>query len=115
MSVRTEQVGAVIQRSLSEILHREVEFPEGVLVSILGVKVSRDLHYAKSVISILPKTAESEVLGILRERLGVIRKELGTYLTTKFTPKLTFELDHSQERAHHMNDLLDHLENSSTS
>ena len=55
MAKRIPQVNELIQRELSQIVLREIEFPLDVLVTITRVAASQDLEYAKIYISVIPE------------------------------------------------------------
>ena len=57
MNYRPQRVSRLICEELSKMLARDVEFPEGVLVTITGVDVGKDLERAKVWLSILPSNA----------------------------------------------------------
>ena len=112
MSQRTRQVGSEIRSLLSAILVRLLEFPPGVMVSVYHVIVSPNLKEASALITIHPRERQDEIFFMLKKALPEIRKELGARLTTKFTPKLTFRIDESHDKAERINAILDNLSSS---
>jgi len=55
MNKRILRINSLIRDELSNILLREVEFPDGVLATITRVEVSDDLFNASVYISVLPR------------------------------------------------------------
>lgn len=93
MSQRTEQVASLLQHHISEILVREVEPPEGCLITVMRAEVTPDLKNAKIFISILPDNKTGSALKILERNTRDIQKLLNARLTMKFSPRITWALD----------------------
>lgn len=110
-SHRMEKVDSLLQRELGAYLQRDVEFPEGVVVSVINVKTSKDLRHALVSLSILPEEHAEGVLRTLEIQRRDCEEALHRRLVMKFTPRLRFILDRSMERASHIEALLDTLEN----
>jgi ribosome-binding factor A len=95
MKRRTLQVSRLIQETLGMVLEREVRDPRLELVTITKVQTTDDLRQARVFISVLETDREQEVIRALRRATGFMRRELGTRLNLRYTPALTFVLDHS--------------------
>lgn len=106
---RMDKVDALIASELSQLFHRDLEFPKGTVVTILRVKTARDLRHAQVHLSILPDSSTAAVLGILEDATRDLENELHKRLVMKFTPRLSFRVDHSLERQEHIEGLLDSL------
>jgi ribosome-binding factor A len=52
---------------------------------------------------------EKEFRRGIKSASGWLRKELGAVLNLRYTPELTFELDHSIEYGAHINEVLNSL------
>lgn len=109
MSNRTIRVNELVQRELSDILHRFYQ-SEAVAITITDVKVSPDLHDARVFISVIgeAETAEQK-LRWLRTRAVDIRKELARRIVLKFLPKFEYVLDQSVIRGERTRKLIDDL------
>lgn len=107
MSNRTVRVNELVQRELSDILHRHYQ-SEAVTITITDVRVSPDLHDAKVLISVLgdEETAEKK-LRWLRTRAVEIRQELARRIVLKFLPKFVYALDKSVGQVERITRLLD--------
>ena len=91
---RNRRVGEQIQRSLSELIRREVKDPRLGPVTLTHVEVARDLAYAKVFYSVLggardPKIAQE----ILDSVAGFLRGPLGRSLGLRHSPELRFLAD----------------------
>jgi len=89
---RIEKVKSLLQREISQILLKEIEFP-GSLVTVTGVSLTPDFSKAKVLITVFPEQKEKDVLKKLKEESSFIRFTLGKKLTLKPIPKISFEID----------------------
>jgi ribosome-binding factor A len=97
-----------MQRSLAELLRREVKDPRVGNVTVTAVTVAGDLSVAR--IHFLPFAgthAADEVLAGLRSAAGYLRGELARELKLRHAPRLEFQLDTDIERAQHLTSLID--------
>lgn len=109
MSNRTIRVNELVQRELSDILHRHYQ-SEAVAITITEVRVSPDLHEGKVFISIVgnEETAQQKMRW-LRSKASEIRFELGRRIVLKFLPKFEYVLDESVIRGARLSKLIDDL------
>ena len=95
---RARRVGEHIQRELARILLRELGDPRLTLVTITGVKVSRDLAHAAIYITRMGDAGDhAEVLTALGQARSLIRRELGQRMKLRTVPDLRFHYDPSIE------------------
>jgi ribosome-binding factor A len=96
---RSRRVGDQIQRTLSELLRREVRDPRLPPVTITEVRVSPDLSHAKVFYSVLgsgfDKSSSKAVLAqeILEDAARMLRGRLGRSLGLRHSPEIHFEAD----------------------
>lgn len=107
MSKRTEQVAALLQRLISDIISKDMEIERDALITIARVEVPGDLKTAKVFVSVLPYALSDRVLQQLKRAKGFIQKEMSRDIEMKFSPKLKFEIDHQAEYASRIEALLD--------
>ena len=104
MSRRTEKVAALLQQKIGDYL-LQLELP--ALTTISKVEVTPDLKWGKVWITIMgDETSQAKVLETLREKLYDLQGQLHRALTMKFVPKVKFMVDHGEEYAAKINDLL---------
>lgn len=96
-----------MHRRLGEIFVRELEMSVDTLVGISRVRVTQDLKNAKIFISVIPFEKRNTALNLVKKQRGRIQKELNKHLTMKFTPKLEFLVDTTEEDASHIDNILD--------
>lgn len=102
---RINKLNSLVHEELSKIIQREVEFEEGVLVTINKVEVSADVAHANVLISVLPENKEKVAQDILKENVFNIQQELNKKLVLKTVPKIRFVLDETIKKAAHMEEL----------
>lgn len=91
---RNRRVGEQIQRSLSELIRREVRDPRLGSVTITDVQVSPDLSYAKVFYAILGGASDPQLSQqILDSAAGYLRGLLGRSLGLRHSPEIRFTAD----------------------
>lgn len=107
------------QRRVSELIHREISYllqsktkdPRLSMVTVTAVETSPDLRHAHVYISAMgTETERRETLRGLVHATGFVRHELGTNLSLRYVPELTFHLDKSLERGTRIIQLLQEIE-----
>jgi ribosome-binding factor A len=109
MSNRTVRVNELVQRELSDILHRRYQ-SEAVAVTITEVRISPDLHEGRVFVAVLgdADTATAKLRWV-RSKATEIRQELGRRIVLKFLPRLEYVLDESAARGTHLLQVIDQL------
>ena len=88
---RSRRVGEQIQRTLSEIIRRELKDPRVGTASVTAVEVSGDLSHARVYFSLLEPDADpSAALAGLQSASGFLRRQLGRSLKLRHVPTLHF-------------------------
>jgi len=104
---RARRVGEQIQRTLSELIRRELRDPRLGPVTIVDVQVSQDLSYAKVFYSILGGNKDPELTKeIMAEAAKVLRGPLGRALGLRHAPELRFEEDKLIDEGVRMSNLI---------
>jgi len=105
---RVEKVNVLIREVVAGILAREVQFPEGALVTVTRVSASHDLYYATVFVSILGGGEEAEALAFaeLQKQVGSVQRLLNRALRMRPVPKITFAADIDEKRRERVEKLL---------
>lgn len=98
MKYRPLRVGDLIQKELSEIIAREMEF-DGALVTISSVEVDKKMERALINISVIPSVKLEEVVKQLEKAQGFLYHLLFKKINIKPMPHLMFRSDHGFENA----------------
>lgn len=108
---RIDRISEEVKRELSSVI-RDLKDPrlKGRMVSVVAVRVTKDLKFAKAHISILgDEKAKREVMAAVNSASGFVRKEIGHRLNLRNTPEFTFVEDDGIEYGAHISQLLSDL------
>ena len=104
---RTDRISEEVKRELSAVI-RELKDPRlPNMVSVIAVRVTKDLKFAKAYISIMgDDNVQNDGIAALKSASGFIRREIGHRLNLRNTPEFAFELDNSIEYGAHINEII---------
>ena len=108
-SQRQLRVGEEIRHALARILTRgELRDPliAEVSLTVTEVRVSPDLKSATAFVVPLGGGDLGPVVGALNKAAGFLRGQLGTEITLRYTPRLSFEPDLSFDEAARVQEIL---------
>ncbi|WMY97003.1 MAG: 30S ribosome-binding factor RbfA [Arsenophonus sp.] len=111
---RSKRVAQEIQKKISIILYKRIKDPRIKKVTISGIKVSRDLQYAKVFVTFLNISNLEDKIDDIKNGISIlngdmskrIRAFLGKSISLRIIPKLTFFYDNSLTEGIKMNNLL---------
>jgi len=106
---RIDKVNELLQQQLAEFFNREIEFPEGVLVTIIRVETSRDLDHATVLLSILPTNQRGSALAAVKKNGREIHQFLKKKLFIKRIPHFNFVIDDTEEKAAEIEEIVGDL------
>jgi len=107
---RQRQVAELIHQEISLLILRQVRDPRLGSVTVTGVEVTPDLRLAHIYVSVMGGDYEAaQALAGLKSAAGFFRHELGSALSLRFIPELSFRLDKSLEQGLRIDQLLDSL------
>lgn len=108
--IRTERIGAEIQKELSKIIRDDLNDPrlsDTATVSVIEVRVTNDLSYADCYISVLgDNEKKDDVLDALNQAKGYIKLLIGDRMRLRSMPEFRFKLDESIEYGAYMEKLI---------
>ena len=106
---RMQRVSELVKREVSELV-QELTLTDCGFVTITAAEISPDLKDGRIYMSVIG-TAEQKkrALEVLERQHGHIQHELGRRIVLKYTPRLKFVLDETEDRASHIEHLLDEL------
>lgn len=108
---RSDRVGDEMRTILSTIIREELKDPRiPAMVSIVGVRVTRDLSHAYAHVSILGGDKEkADCKKALEHATGFIRREISRRMRLRMTPDLNFVFDNSIERGIEITKIIDRV------
>lgn len=107
---RTDRVSEEIKRELSAIIRdlKDPRLPQ--MVSVVSVRVTKDLKFAKANISVMgDEKTKKDAFAALKSAAWYIKKEVSKRLNLRQTPDFTFVEDDSIEYGAHIEELLKNL------
>ncbi len=109
MSLRMEQGMEHLRNALAKVLTEYVEFPRGVLVTVMDAKVTRDMLHGKAVLSVLPEDRIKDVKAALLEYEHDIKDGLAHELRMRRIPDIFWDFDTTEARAAEVESKLNEL------
>ncbi|HIE27245.1 TPA: 30S ribosome-binding factor RbfA [Candidatus Poribacteria bacterium] len=108
---RTDRIGALMQREISDILQRQIKDPRVGFCTVTHVEVSNDLRHAKVRVSIMgDENQRQNSMAGLKNAAGFIRREIGQRLSLRYTPEIRFIRDKSVDYILTVDKLLKEIE-----
>lgn len=105
---RQRRIEAEIQRTLAELISREVRDPRVGTVTITAVEVTSDMSLARVLYVPFGAARDPEPIQAgLARAAGYLRGEVGRRLSLRHAPRLEFSFDSSIERAAELTQLID--------
>ena len=103
---RMQRLSALIQNTLAQIIHQEMEDIHSNMVTITSVGLAKDLSNAKVFVSVWDDSKAAKVVEELNENSKFLRSELAHAVKLRVTPDLKFVYDDSIVRGHHVSSLI---------
>ena len=105
---RAARVAERIREDASRIILYELVDPRIELVTVTKVDISNDLHYATVYVSVLgDENKRRTVLRGLESARGLVQSRIAKGLGLREAPIISFEYDHSIEKAIELSKLID--------
>lgn len=106
MYSRSDRVASLIHAELSKMIHKEVEFLPGSLITITSVDVDKKISRAIIGITVYPSEKSGMVMRRLENKALQLQHLLLRRVNIKPMPEIVFHLDQGYERAAAMEKLL---------
>lgn len=104
---RSDRVGVLIQKELSDIIQRTLRDPRVQFCTVAHVEVSSDLKYADVKVSIVgDKKQKRGGMAGLKSAASFLRREIGRRINLRYVPELRFTLDRSTDHLMKIDQLL---------
>lgn len=93
MSERIRKVNSLIFHEVSALINKDVDFKNGVFVTISRVDTTPDLRYSKIFVKVFPNKENNYGLKTLEHERNHLQKILHKKLHLKILPKISFHED----------------------
>jgi len=107
---RIPRVNELIKRELNDVLLKQIDFPEGTLVTITRVETSSNLIQTRIYISVIPEEKREEVIQVLKKKIFDIQKVLNKRLKMRPIPKIIFVEERKTKEAGKIEEILKEIE-----
>ncbi|MES2625844.1 MAG: 30S ribosome-binding factor RbfA [Pseudomonadota bacterium] len=105
-SNRMGRIGDLLKQELAQLIQGELRDPRLGMISVMDVKVAKDLAHANVFITVLGAEVDPAV-ETLNKAAGLLRSLLAKNLNLRSTPKLHFVYDKSIENGRYISALID--------
>ena len=107
MKYRKERVQDFLREEISMIVQQEIKDPGLGFITIIDVRMTEDLKYAKVYYSVFGSDEEKErTAQALKRARSYIRHLVGERVRMKYTPEINFVYDTDQERVARIDEIL---------
>ena len=87
---RIEKINKLLAQEVARLFLTEIDFPEGIFVTVGSIDTTPDLKYADVLVAIIPDSKTGTVLNIIRKKIYKVQKALDRRLQMRPVPKLRF-------------------------
>jgi len=88
-----------LREGIAEAMSAVVEFPKGVLVTVLRAKMTANTAHARITLSVFPEDRKDEVIAILKGADADLKDELAQRIRLRRIPRLHFVFDDTEAEA----------------
>ena len=107
MKYRRERVQDFLREEISMIVQQEIKDPGLGFITIIDVRMTEDLKYAKVYYSVFGSDEEKErTAQALKRATNYVKHLLGGKVRMKYMPEITFVYDTDQEKAARIDEIL---------
>lgn len=90
---RVEKINKLLAKEVANLFLRELEFPEGIIATVIGVDTSDDLRYADVLVSVFPPEKTDTAAKLIKKNVYKLQKLIDRRLKMRPVPKLRFRLE----------------------
>jgi ribosome-binding factor A len=105
-SRRQKKIASLIKETLSQILIESIQDSASALITITRVEMSKDLQTAHVHLSFFGRSNKENILELINQKKGYLRKMIASKTKLKYNPKLIFAIDPGFDHAKRINELL---------
>ena len=87
---RLEKLTEVLKEELAFVISQEIDFPKGILATVMGVKIYSDLSWAEIFISTIPEKESEFVMDVLNSHAYFLHKALNERIRIRRIPRIKF-------------------------
>jgi ribosome-binding factor A len=104
---RREKIAELLHREVGKIVADEADIPAEIMVTVSSVEVSENHQHAKISVTVFPFERSAEVKTELDRVIREVQYRLNRALPIRPVPQIRFVIDESEEKGHHVLDLIE--------
>lgn len=89
-SKRLEKFTEVLKEELAKVISQEIDFPKGVIATVMNVKIYSDLSWAEIFVSVIPEKESEFVMKVLNSHAHFLHQALNDKIKLRRIPKIKF-------------------------
>jgi len=98
-----------LHQALAESIEFAVDFPPGMLVTLVHAEMTGDGRFAKGVVSVLPESENGRAIRMLQNAGPEIKAALNKRLRLRRMPAFQWDLDHTEVKAAEIEKVMNEL------
>lgn len=87
---RLEKLTEVLKQELAGVISQEIDFPKGVIATVMSVKIYSDLSWAEVFVSVIPEKESEFVLNVLKKKAYFLHQALNEKIKLRRIPRIKF-------------------------
>ncbi|PJE69254.1 ribosome-binding factor A [Candidatus Shapirobacteria bacterium CG10_big_fil_rev_8_21_14_0_10_38_14] len=87
---RLEKFQNVLKEELARAISQEIDFPKGVIATVMSVKIYSDLSWAEIFVSVIPEKESEFVLNVLKRKAYFLHQALNEKIRLRRIPRIKF-------------------------
>ncbi len=111
MSIKTERLGNIFVKEISEIIATEIKDHNINFVTLTAASVTSDLSFAKVYFTVLDNSKKDNICKALNNASSFIRRELSKRIELRKMPKIIFIYDESVAYGSKIEKIINELNN----
>jgi len=109
MSYRVQRVNELIKKELGQIVFKELDLPDKVLLTLTRVQTAANLETARIYVSVFPENSMTKVLSLLNSQIYFFQQLLNKKLKMRPVPKVFFCQEKATVAAGRIDELLEQV------
>ncbi|MDD5433664.1 MAG: 30S ribosome-binding factor RbfA [Candidatus Pacebacteria bacterium] len=87
---RLEKFTEVLREELAKVISQEIDFPKGVLATVMNVSIYSDLSWAEIFVSVIPEQESEFVMNVLNSHAYFLHQALNDKIRIRRIPRIKF-------------------------
>jgi len=87
---RLNKLQEVLKEELAWVISQEIDFPKGVIATIMAIKIYSDLSWAEIFVSVIPENESEFVMNVLNSHAHFLHQALNKRIRLRRIPRIKF-------------------------